>query len=145
MPNDTMLKGSAPMPEIDTGFGALYSLKEAVAALNIKGLTVNSLRTEIRKGRLTPMRIAGKLVVSEQSLREMLVKCRDQESSRGSTSDEGRTEPQSGSSLMERERSALNASKAILKELRRPSQTTSPKNGDPAAIVIPLNSQSQKS
>ncbi len=45
----------------------LLSLSDAAAQL---GLTKASLRTEIRKGRLTPISIAGKFYVTEALLTE---------------------------------------------------------------------------
>ena len=54
-----------------------YSLAEAVARFFPHGpLTVSSLRTEIRKGRLRVALVAGKYLVSESAIREMLEKCR---------------------------------------------------------------------
>jgi hypothetical protein len=40
------------------------------------GITVRSLRTEIKEGRLSVIEVAGKFLVSERALAEMLEKCR---------------------------------------------------------------------
>ena len=58
----------------------LYTLKEAVAAFFPGGnWTVASLRTEIRNGRLEPIRFAGKFGVTKSAIGEMLVKCREKQ------------------------------------------------------------------
>jgi predicted RNA-binding Zn ribbon-like protein len=56
-----------------------YTLKQAIDQFFPDGpLTVASLRTEIRKGRLVAERIAGKLTVTEASLALMLEQCREE-------------------------------------------------------------------
>ena len=65
----------------------LYTLKQATEKFFPNGpLTVASLRNEIRKGRLQATMPAGKLLVTEQALVEMLERCRVQRSHRDSSS-----------------------------------------------------------
>ena len=53
-----------------------YTLKEAVARFFPGGqLTVTSLRTEINKGRLQTILVAGKILVTESAIAEMLKSC----------------------------------------------------------------------
>lgn len=53
-----------------------YTLKEAVARFFPGGaLTVTSLRTEINKGRLLATMPAGKILVTESAIAEMLKSC----------------------------------------------------------------------
>jgi hypothetical protein len=55
----------------------VYTLKQAVEKFFPDGpLTVASLRNEIRKGRLQATMPAGKLLVTERALAEMLERCR---------------------------------------------------------------------
>lgn len=68
----------------------LLSLSDAAARL---GLTKASLRTEIKKGRLTPISIAGKFYVTETLLTEFL--CRAQRV-HACTSDAAKADPPSG-------------------------------------------------
>lgn len=61
-----------------------YSLAEAVERFFPGGLIkVSSLRTEIRKGRLRAVQVAGKYLVSESAIRELLEKCRVPEKPQG--------------------------------------------------------------
>lgn len=56
---------------------AVYTLKQAAAKFFPNGpLTAASLRNEIRKGRLQATMPAGKLLVTETALIEMLEACR---------------------------------------------------------------------
>lgn len=63
-----------------------YPLSVAVELFLGKPWSVSSLRTEIRKGRLVPMRIAGRYAVTEAAIAEMMVRCRE-ENDHGSTCD----------------------------------------------------------
>lgn len=64
----------------------LYTLKEAVEKYFPGGtITVAALRTEIRKGRLIPERIAGKFFVTESGIIRMRKLCREKPSALGST------------------------------------------------------------
>ena len=64
----------------------LYTLKEAVEKYFPGGtITVAALRTEIRKGRLIPERIAGKFCVTESAIRRMRKLCREKPRPQGST------------------------------------------------------------
>jgi hypothetical protein len=54
-----------------------FTLQEAIELFFPGGhVTVRSLRTEIRKGRLSVTEVAGKFLVSERAIAEMLEKCR---------------------------------------------------------------------
>jgi hypothetical protein len=54
-----------------------FTLREAVEHFFPGGhVTVRSLRTEIKKGRLSVTEVAGKFLVSERAIAEMLEKCR---------------------------------------------------------------------
>ena len=54
-----------------------YTLQEAVDPFFPGGrITVRSLRTEIKKGRLQVTEVAGKFLVSESAIAEMLERCR---------------------------------------------------------------------
>ena len=67
-----------------------YSLKDAALRFFPGGnITARSLHTEIRHGRLHAIKVAGKLVVDEGAIIEMLNgKWRDNRKARASTSDE---------------------------------------------------------
>ena len=65
------------MSERPTTFERHYTLREAVETFFANGpLTIASLRSEIRKGRLEATMPAGKLLVTERALVEMLKRCR---------------------------------------------------------------------
>jgi len=56
-----------------------YTLKQAVAKFYPDGpITVSSLRTEIRKGRLEIERIAGRICVTQADIAKMLERCREE-------------------------------------------------------------------
>jgi len=110
-----------------------YTLKEAVERFFPGGnITVRSLRTEIRKGRLHVAEVAAKFLVTEAAIAQMLESCQrchapeklpDCTSSGGNRP--GRT---CGSSEMERLKSAQAAASMTIAELRKPSHATSPPN-----------------
>ena len=57
--------------------GTAFTLQEAVERFFPAGhVTVRSLRTEIKKGRLCITEVAGKFLVTERAIAEMLEKCR---------------------------------------------------------------------
>lgn len=58
------------------GLERVYPLKIAVEKFLGAPWTVSSLRTEIRNGNLIPVRIAGRLAVSEKAIMGMLEACR---------------------------------------------------------------------
>ena len=94
-----------------------YSLAEAVARFFPDGpLTVSSLRTEIRKGRLRVARVAGKYLVSESAIRDMLEACQCRVDAKPRASGCGQQDPTaapSGSSSTDRLRSAQAALQTI--------------------------------
>ena len=93
-----------------------YTLKQAAEKFFPNGpLTAASLRNEIKKGRLHAVMPAGKLLVTETAIAEMLVLCRVQ--SRHGYISKSRTDrvPTLGTSETERNASALAAAKKILK------------------------------
>src|SRR5436190_24371913 len=54
-----------------------YTLKEAIERFFPGGdITMRSLRTEMRKGRLCVTEVAGKFLVSESAIAEMLEACK---------------------------------------------------------------------
>jgi hypothetical protein len=94
-----------------------YTLRQAAEKFFPNGpLTAASLRNEIKKGRLHAVMPAGKLLVTESAIAEMLVLCRVQ-SRPGSTS-KSRSRPVQtlGTSETERNASALAVAKKILRE-----------------------------
>jgi hypothetical protein len=125
-------------------------LEQAVAVMGARGypLTVSMLRTEIRKGRLIPVEVAGKFFVTPRQIRDLFTPCpvapkalASTSAQAGGTSVPESPSPTSGSSEMERLRAAQ---AAALSSRRRPSessQTTSPRNSrrqpsKPTAAVI---------
>jgi len=65
------------MPERGASLEPVYTLKQAAEKFFPSGpLTAASLRNEIRKGRLRATMPAGKLLVTESALIEMLESCR---------------------------------------------------------------------
>jgi hypothetical protein len=90
---------------------------------------VSSLRTEIRKGRLEAVRIAGKLAVTERAIKDMIVRCREKRKDRGYTSESGSIGRASiGSSETVDTKKAQDALLTTLRELSRPSPATSPRS-----------------
>jgi hypothetical protein len=104
-----------------------YTLRQAVAKFFPGGpLTVASLRNEIQKGRLRATMPAGKLLVTETAIAEMLEKCRVQASSHTSLASERHRESSSGSSETERiERAQAAASAVITRQRNESSPITS--------------------
>lgn len=90
--------------------------------------TVSALRTEIRKGTLQCERVAGKIVVTKTAIREMLVKCRDQQKGQGSISEDVQAATESGLSETDQARLAQDAALATVQALKKRSANTSPKN-----------------
>lgn len=107
-----------PLPE-------LISLSEAAAEL---GLKISSLRTEIRKGRLTPVEIAGRFYLTRESLGEMIKACLVKPRGQDSTSDDTRQPEHPGSSSMENPNVALDAANMTLQELKNNLRNTSRAN-----------------
>jgi hypothetical protein len=106
-----------------------YPLAEAVRRFLGPPWTANSLRTEIRKGRLVAERIAGKLAVTEAAIREMRVLCRRKPKGQDSTSVSTSTGmARDGSSGTVDTTQAQDALRATFQALSKPSQTTSGQN-----------------
>lgn len=123
----------------------VYSLKEAVAKVLKGRWTVASLRTEIRKGRLRPTRIAGKLGVTDSALGDMLKLCQDEPRARAFTLDrpDSNAVP-SGSLSTEEKKLALDAAKQTAKALRTRSLSISHENTNrrkPTDVLAKLPSQ----
>lgn len=108
-----------------------YSLEDAAARFFPGGtITKRSLQTEIDKGRLRAVKLAGKYVVSEGAIREMIEKatsCQDQQNLPGSTSVRRRVVQPSGSSCTVDANSAQDAVKATLQALKKRCANTSAK------------------
>jgi len=124
-----------------------YSLKQAIEKFFPNGpLTAASLRTEIRKGPLRPTRVAGKDLVTEADIAEMLERCACPTPARVlvSTSDAAKAASQCGPSSTSRLKSAQAAANAIAQELRKPSPNISPKNTRPPVPLRQGNSGSPK-
>lgn len=140
-----------PKPE-DWADDAPMTLAEAVAVFSDDyPMTVSTLRTEIRKSRLTPARVAGTLYVTPAQIKA-LFRCPAMPKAPGSTSAGGgstpapaRRSPTPTSSVMERDRLAQAAALTALAKLSGSSPNTSPRSGArrkaaPTADVIPLRS-----
>jgi hypothetical protein len=104
-----------------------YTLRQAVAKFFPGGpLTVASLCNEIQKGRLRATMPAGKLLVTETAIAEMLEKWRVQASNHTSLASERHRESSSGSSETERiERAQAAASAVITRQRNESSPITS--------------------
>lgn len=104
----------------------VYPLAEAVKLFLPGGhWTVNSLRTEIRKGRLVPERIAGKLGVTRRAIMEMRERCREEKrEAPASCSDAGRAASPCGSSGDADLKLARAATKQTLQALKRNSRNS---------------------
>ena len=123
----------------------LYSLTEAAAKLG-PSITAAMLSTEITRGRLACVRIAGKRRLTEAQIKEWL-ECQDQPSQPGSSSAKGTPQADTpathGSSLTEDARSARAAALKTATELRKRSRTISqPSTNRPAGNVTSLASRS---
>lgn len=108
----------------------VYSVKQAAAKFFPNGpLTAASLRNEIKKGRLQATMPAGKLLVTERAIVEMLERCRVQQNHHDCTSSApnvverpcGRSETE----RIERARASIRATEQLLK---KPLPVTSIKN-----------------
>ena len=118
--------GTPEYAPADTEIERVFTLKEAVETFFPGGTwTVTSLRTEIRKGRLRPMRIAGKLCVTASSIREMLAQCRERPVLHVSTSGPDRAEVGTTSSSIVDENLALAAARMSANRLKSHSRVTS--------------------
>lgn len=106
-----------------------YTLSQACEELLAgTGLKVRSLRTEIAKGRLKPARVAGRLLVTESMLRDMMeaARCQDAAGSRPvSILESAPAASPSGSSGTEATNPALAAALKTVRELKERSRATS--------------------
>ena len=99
-----------------------YTLQEAIEHFFPGGyITVASLRTEIRKGRLRATEVAGKFLVSESAIAEMLERCRVLPSSPILPANERRVASSSGLSETERIARAQAAASALMTSKRSAS------------------------
>lgn len=102
----------------------LLTLTEAAARLGGK-VTASSLRTEAKRGRLQLVTIAGKHHVTEQALQAMIALCHAPESPQDLSSDDFPAgELLRGTSPTDPRKSAQDALKQTLRELRSASRST---------------------
>jgi hypothetical protein len=137
---------SNPVRSVET----YYTLTEAVERFFPGGhITVRSLRTEIKKGRLRVSEVAGKFLVSESAIAEMLEisqPCRADKSHQGSISvDESPRAKTLGSSETERLELARDAVRMTIAELGKASPVTLPINTNRSVRLRRPNSTSTKS
>ena len=104
-----------------------YSLEQAVAHFFPHGpLTVCSLRTLIRQSKLQAFKVAGKLMVTESGIQEMLSQCRVIRNRPASTSREKIVAAKRSTlSATERNDRALASGAMSVSKLSKPSPTTS--------------------
>ena len=94
-----------------------YTLRQAAEKFFPNGpLTATSLRNEIKKGRLLAVIPAGKLLVTETAIAEMLVLCRVQSRPGCISKNSNDRVSTLGTSETERNASALAAAHKILRE-----------------------------
>lgn len=110
------------------------------------GVTVSTLRTEARKGRLVTERIAGKDFVTRRAIDEMRARCREQGSRPVSKSAPKQTDERSGSSETD---NGIDAQAALRLRLSKPSRlsanTSRTASGRTRANVVRLPSNSEPS
>jgi hypothetical protein len=137
--------------DVEIGDDTPLRLDEACALLNgrrgfPRDLKETTLRTEIRKGRLRPARVAGKFYVTPAQIKELFRPCPAEPKAPASTSDKDAPGAiPSGSSVTERLRSARAAALASNRRPSGSSGTTSPassrsRSSLPTADVIRLKS-----
>jgi hypothetical protein len=120
----------------------LLRLREAAELLG-GGITERALRAEVRAGRLSVVRIAGKFFTTEDHLAAMVgaattrLSCPADDSLPDSTSvqPEPAAEP-SGSFSTDRKRLALVQARESVKRLKRPLNNTSPGGTDHRVVPI---------
>jgi hypothetical protein len=122
-------------------------LKKAVAIFFPEGgVSVSTLRTEARKGRLVLERIGGKDFVTGEAIEKMRELCRVQPKVPAYTSEGPRAARPIGSSETERASAELAALMETARELKRHSKRISRKNTDPTmSMVIQPPSRSRTS
>ena len=112
-------------------------LDEAVAVFGSDyPMTISTLRTEIRKGRLTPVEVAGKFFVTPSQIKALFQPCPPAPKAPASISARGGSTGElasafrtSTSSATDRLNAAQAAARSACQKLKRPSATTSPRNG----------------
>ena len=115
-----------PLPVPLTTVEPHYTLGQAAAKFFPHGpLTAASLRNEIKKGRLQATMPAGKLLVTETAIAEMLALCRVKNRPACTSKSKNSHAPTLGTSVTERNASALAAAKLIFRERKQHCATTS--------------------
>ncbi|NBS93417.1 MAG: hypothetical protein EBS91_05795 [Betaproteobacteria bacterium] len=108
----------------DHALPRLMTLAKAAAALGLPGKS--ALATEVRRGRLTPIVIAGKRYVTEDALREFVARCHHEQRDLASTCDADGGDRSHGSSSIQETRSAQAAARQTVEELKQRSRDTLP-------------------
>ncbi len=109
------------------------------------GVSVSTLRTEMRKGNLVTERIGGKDFVTAKAIKDMRSRCQGH-GSRPASISEQKVESASGSSETGSGIDAQTALRNRLSRPSRPSQTTSPTASGPTRRnVVHLRSTSEPS
>jgi hypothetical protein len=101
-------------------------------------MKASGLRREISRGRLKCERTAGKQYVTQSYIEQMRAKCRDDQKAPASTSASDADVMPSGSSSMEKTRSALVAAQTVAEELKRPSPATSQRSTGQTGRIVTL-------
>ncbi|PIO99653.1 excisionase [Pleomorphomonas carboxyditropha] len=96
-------------------------------AFPMGGMTVSGLRSERDAGRLVVRRIAGKDFTTLADIRSMMDKCRVQPKAPGSTSEQGKALPRSGTSKTGKNSPALAALLTTIQEQKESLRATSAK------------------
>lgn len=118
-----------PRPE-DWPADAAMRLEEAAAVFGLDyPITVSTLRTEIRKGRLTPAKVAGTFTITPAQIRDLYKPCPAEPKALASTSSSAPAARPSGSSGMDRLSAAQAAARIAVERLKSRSPLTSPTNG----------------
>lgn len=112
------------------------SLKDAAEQILLGRVSVSALRSEARRGNLATFKIGKNLYTTEADIREMVKKCRVQQSPQGCISEKTTT---LGSSGTETKTTALDALAITVQALKDGSPITSPgKRQRPPAKVVTL-------
>jgi hypothetical protein len=111
----------------------LLTLDEAAKRLGDK-VKASSLRTEIRRGRLTHTVVAGKHYVTESDLRNMVTRCRVEPRGPASTCETLAGTMPPGLSSTEQSNVARDAALKTAQALKKRSQNTLPANTNRRAV-----------
>lgn len=133
MPSAATGPGTPPMADV-----RLMPLSEAATAI---GVAVADLRTAMRHGQLTPVRLGRKFFVTESDLRAMVALCRVLPKPPASGSDPEADAPANGLSSTEEKSLAQAAALATAAALKKRSPRTSGRNTSPnrKAAVSPAS------